>query len=98
MKTKTLKSVLILGLFLALLPLPYEYFSILRIYAVIVFGILLLQIPTKNQNLKNWTFIMYIALILLYQPFIRIPLGRTLWNIIDVVAVIWLLVSMNKKK
>ena len=98
MNIKNLKIILIIGLLLALLPMPYGYFSILRIYSIIVFAILLFQIPTKKQNLKNWIFVTYIALILLFQPIIKIPLGRTIWNIIDVAVAIWMLLSLNKKK
>lgn len=97
MNIKNLKIVLIVGLLLALLPMPYSYFNILRIYAVIVFGILLFQIPSKKQNLQNSKFIIYLILIFLFQPIFKIPLGRTLWNIIDVIIAIWMLVSLNKK-
>lgn len=98
MNLKSLKTILIIGLLLALLPMPYGYFSILRIYAVVVFVILLFQIPSKQKNSKNWSFIAYIALIVLFQPIIKIPIGRTLWNVIDVAVAIWMLITLNKKK
>ncbi|WP_424842140.1 DUF6804 family protein [Sphingobacterium cellulitidis] len=98
MNIKNLKIVLIIGLLIALLPMPYGYFSILRIYAVIVFCILLFHIPPKKQNSKNWVFICYIALIILFQPIIKIPLGRTIWNIIDLGVAIWMIISLKKRK
>ncbi len=98
MNLKTLKIVLIAGLLLALLPMPYGYFSILRLYAVAVFCILLLQIPSKKRNSNNWIFVAYIILIILFQPILKIPLGRVLWNVIDVTVAIWMLFSLNKKK
>jgi hypothetical protein len=36
----------------------------------------------------------YIALALLFQPFVKIALGRTIWNIVDVIVGIGLLVSL----
>ncbi len=98
MNIRNLKIILIIGLILAVFPMPYGYFSILRIYAVIVFALLLFQIPSKKQNSRNWNFILYIALIILFQPLIKFPIGRTLWNIIDMAVAIWMLITLNKKK
>jgi hypothetical protein len=38
--------------------------------------------------------IIYFALAVLFQPLIKIALGRTIWNIIDVVVGIGLIVSI----
>lgn len=48
----------------------------------------------KNENNRNneklaWTFG---ALALLFQPFIKIALGRLIWNIVDVVVAVGLVV------
>jgi hypothetical protein len=99
MNIKRLKVILIVGLLIALIPgIPYGYFGILRIYAIIVFAILALQIPKTKQNTKNKNFIIYLVLIILFQPILKIPLGRTIWNIIDVAVAIWLLINLNRKK
>jgi len=99
MYIRKLKVILIVGLLIALLPgIPYGYFSILRIYAIIVFGILALQIPKTKQNTKNKNFLIYLFLIILFQPILKIPLGRTIWNIIDIAVAIWLLITLNRKK
>lgn len=38
------------------------------------------------------------ALALLFQPFVKIALGRTMWNIVDVVvAIILLFMAFNDK-
>ena len=44
----------------------------------------------KNENNRNdeklaWTFG---ALALLFQPFIKIALGRLIWNVVDVVVAV----------
>lgn len=41
--------------------------------------------------------IIYGALALLFQPFFKVALGRELWNMVDVVAAIGLLVSIFVK-
>jgi hypothetical protein len=56
-------------------------------------GFTYLAYSTNEQGSKNGTFV-YIALALLFQPFIKVALGRTLLNIIDLVVGIDLLVSL----
>ena len=38
--------------------------------------------------------ILFIALALLFQPFFKIALGRTIWNIVDVLVAVFLLGSI----
>ncbi len=97
MNIRNFKIVLTIGLIIAILPMPYGYFSLLRIFAIIVFSMLIFQIPPRKRNLKNSTFIIYILLIILFQPIIKIPFGRTLWNIIDIIVAIWLIASLKKR-
>jgi hypothetical protein len=40
--------------------------------------------------------IIYIGLAILFQPFFKIALGRELWNVVDVVVAIGLIVSIFK--
>lgn len=46
-----------------------------------------------EQNRINDMFI-DIALAILFQPFIKIALGRTIWNIVDVIVGVGLLLSI----
>ena len=51
----------------------------------------------RNSN----EMIIYLGLILLFQPIVKIALGREVWNIVDVVLGISLLISIGfdyKKK
>jgi hypothetical protein len=41
--------------------------------------------------------IIYVALAILFQPFFKIALGRELWNIVDGIVGIGLIVSLVKK-
>ena len=51
----------------------------------------------KEQKNKN-DFFIYIALALLFQPFIKIALGRIIWNIVDVIVGACLIISLFNKK
>ncbi|MGA9211631.1 DUF6804 family protein [Kaistella sp.] len=52
----------------------------------------------SNQQNKQTEMFIFIALALLFQPFFKIALGREIWNIVDVVVALGLLVSLFKKK
>ncbi|MCO7722661.1 hypothetical protein Q2490_12355 [Myroides odoratimimus] len=42
----------------------------------------------------------YIVLVLLFQPFLKVALGRSIWNIVDVIVAIGLFINIpnsNKK-
>ena len=93
MKSKLilLKIVLAALLFACLLDMPYGYFQLVRTAAMIGFGILAFDANSKNRNSE---MILYIGLILLFQPIYKIALGRQLWNIVDVIVGIYLLVSI----
>ena len=56
-------------------------------------GFAYLAFLSNKSGQQNVTFI-YIALAILFQPFIKIALGRSLWNIVDMAVGIWLLYSV----
>lgn len=78
-----------------LLDMPYGYYQFVRFTAMVSFAYL--GYSAKEQNNKNEMFI-YIALALLFQPFIKIALGRTIWNIVDAITGIGLVISLFFKK
>ncbi|MBE8712693.1 DUF6804 family protein [Sphingobacterium hungaricum] len=97
MNLKNIQIGLIIVLMLCLLPMPYGYYTIVRICTVVYFGYLTFNVDTKsNKNRKVLFF--YIAIIILFQPFIKLPVGRLIWNIIDVVVAIWILLHLGKKR
>ena len=98
MKTiKTIKVSLALLFFLCLLDMPYGYFQLVRFLALAGFGFLAYK---ANEEDKSEQVFIYIALALLFQPFYKIALGREIWNIVDVVVGVMLLISIlfDKKK
>ena len=88
---KILKLFLAILLILCLLKLPYGYYQLVRFGSF--FGFLFLSYKanlSKNEKLM----ILFIALALLFQPFFKIALGRTIWNIVDVLVAVFLLGSI----
>ncbi|WP_111880599.1 DUF6804 family protein [Aequorivita sp. CIP111184] len=93
--TKLIKIALAILFFLCLLNMPYGYYQLVRFLAFIGFGYIAYQ---ANQENNNTAKIIYAALALLFQPFVKIALGRELWNIVDVLVAIGLLISIFQKR
>lgn len=73
------------ALLACLLPMPYGYFMLIRFAAMIIFGLMAL---IYYQEQKEGMAIFFGAVAILFQPIIKISLGRTMWNIVDVVMAI----------
>ncbi|SMP97405.1 hypothetical protein SAMN05421679_11313 [Epilithonimonas pallida] len=91
---KIIKIGLAVLMFGCLLDMPYGYYQLVRFIALIGFGVLAYQ---ANQRSRQTEMFIYGALALLFQPFFKIALGRELWNIVDVIVGVGLLVSLAKK-
>ncbi|MBP4141966.1 hypothetical protein J3S90_09135 [Flavobacterium sp. P4023] len=74
--------------------MPYGFYQFVRFTAMV--GFAYLAYSANEQNKKNQLFI-YIALALLFQPFFKIALGRSLWNIVDVIISVSLVISVIKE-
>jgi hypothetical protein len=92
---KIIKIGLAILMFGCLLVLPYGYYQFVRFAALIGFGILAYQ---ANQQEKQTEAIVYGVLALLFQPFFKVSLGREIWNIVDIIVGIGLLLSLFKKQ
>lgn len=71
--------------------MPYGFYQLVRYLALMGFVILAYKCHSKNEEAM---VIVYIGLAILFQPLIKISLGRTLWNIIDIVVGIGLVSSI----
>lgn len=78
-------------LLLCLADMPYGYFQLVRFLSLIGFGILAFE---ANQKGKQTEMLIFIALAILFQPLIKISLGRSLWNIVDVLVALGLILSV----
>ncbi|WP_029596902.1 DUF6804 family protein [Flavobacterium sp. ACAM 123] len=93
MNNSIIKVALATLLLLCLLDMPYGFYQFVRFTAMV--GFAYLAYSANEQSEKNELFI-YIALALLFQPFFKIALGRTVWNIVDVIVSIGLVISVIK--
>jgi len=71
--------------------MPYGYYQFVRYIALIGFALLAYE---ANEKQNKTEMIIYICLAVLFQPIFKISLGREIWNIIDVVIGIGLIVSI----
>ena len=90
MKT-VIKIVLAVLLFFCLADMPYGYYQLVRFAGLVGFVILAYQ---ANQQGRNTEMIVWGALALLFQPFFKIALGREMWNIVDVIVGLGLIISI----
>lgn len=76
-------------LLLCLAPMPYGYFTLVRVLATVVFGIYAYRcFAVKKEGLT----LVFATLALLFQPFAKVGFNRVTWNIIDVIVAIGLIV------
>jgi hypothetical protein len=88
---KTIKIILAFLLFGCLAHLPYGYYQLVRIAGLVGFGVLAyMAYEQGNQQ----TMIIFIVLAILFQPIVKIALGREIWNVVDMVVGIGLLISL----
>lgn len=88
---KIIKIILAVSFFVCLFDMPYGYFQIVRFAALVGFAILAYNANELGQKTEA---IIYVCLAILFQPLLKIALGRQLWNIIDVVVGIGLVLSI----
>lgn len=87
---KSIKIILSILLLLCLFDMPYGFYQLVRFIALVGFSVL------AYQHRNNQVYmIVFISLAILFQPFFKISLGRTLWNIVDVLVAIFLLISLK---
>ena len=96
---KALKIILALLLLLCLMHMPYGYYQLIRWAALVGFAIIGHDYYQKKKIPLSFIFF---GLALLFQPLVKIALGRTIWNIVDVVTagllIILAFVGISKSK
>ncbi len=92
---KYLKIILSVLLFLCLAPMPYGYYELVRFIAMVIFGVMAYKYyKTKKMN---WA-VTFGALAVLFQPFIKIALGRMMWNVVDVIVAVLIIINVSLTK
>ena len=82
-------------LLLCLLPMPYGYYTFVRFVSMVAFGVMAYRYYAQHKTALTITFA---SLALLFQPFIKIALGRTMWNIVDVIVAVLLIILWVKER
>ena len=92
---KHLYLIILVLLLLCLLPMPYGYFMLVRFVSMVAFGVMAYRYSEQNKGTLTITFV---SLALLFQPFFKIALGRVVWNVVDVVVAVLLLILWLKER
>ena len=97
---KYLYLIISILLLLCLFPMPYGYYTLVRFVSMVAFGVMAYRYYTQHKVALMITFS---SLALLFQPLIKITLGRTMWNIVDVIVailliILWVREMFNNKK
>ena len=71
--------------------MPYGYYQGVRFAGLLGFALLAYRCYEQK---KVQVMIVFIGLAVLFQPFVKIALGRTGWNVIDVVVAVGLIGSV----
>ncbi len=86
-----LKILLAALLLTCLAEMPYGYYQFVRFAGLVGFAVLAYDsFKTEEQRLV----IIYVCLALLFQPFVKVALGRTVWNVVDIGVAIFLVVTV----
>ena len=76
-------------LLLCLAPMPYGYFMLVRFVMMVACGWMAYQYYQRQKTEAAWVFGI---IAMLFQPMYKIALGRTVWNIVDVIVALFFLV------
>lgn len=94
-----LKLVVAVLLLLCLADMPYSFYELVRFAAALAFVFISYDYFKSKKDVLGFVFA---GLALLFQPFFKVSLGRTLWNFVDVIvaAVLIILIvrAFGKKK
>ena len=95
----TLKLVIAVLLLLCLIDMPYGFYQFVRFAATAAFAYLAYDSFKSKEDVKGFLFA---VLTLLFQPFFKLALGRTLWNVVDVIVAVGMIylifVALFKKR
>lgn len=83
------KIILAILLLLCLLKMPFGYYQFIRIGGTIAFLYLLIENRKKPVFLIMWS-----AFAILFNPIIKIYFSKPIWNIIDAIIAIILILSL----
>lgn len=83
-----------IALLICLLPMPYGYYTLIRFVSMVFFACLAFSFYDRKIIALA---VISGALALLFQPFVKISLGREMWNIVDVIVAFALFILWYKQ-
>ena len=86
---------LAIALVICVFPMPYGYYTLVRFVAMIIFGCMAYMFYKEE---KMPLCVVTGSLALLFQPFFTIVLGKVIWNIVDVIVAIGLVILWYKNR
>lgn len=92
--TKYCNILLAIALLICLMPMPYGYYILIRYISAIVFGVMAYDYYCQKQKKM---YVVTLSLALLFQPLIKLPLGRDIWNLVDIVVAVFLIYLFLRK-
>lgn len=88
---KSLKLILAVLLLLCLQQFPYGFYQFAHFCSMAGFGVIAyIALQRKNTN----QFFIFFVLALLFQPFLKVELGKTLWNIVELIVALFLILQV----
>ena len=91
MLQNSIKIILSVLFLIYLINMPYGYYQIVRFVGFL--GFILLAYKSYTDKAISMAII-YCGLAILFQPLFKIALGRTIWNIVDVMVSIFLITTI----
>ena len=95
MNNKTPSLIAIVLLLLALLPMPYGYYTLVRLCIFIYSAYLAYNLWQEKNETWMWIFI---VIAILFNPVIPIYLDRVLWTLIDLITAGIFFASLSQLK
>lgn len=87
------KGVIAVLLLLCLIDADYGYYQAMRTLVSFGFAFLAYQYYSEGGT-KN--AIIFLCLLILFQPLLKIALGREIWMVVDVAVAIYLIITLLK--
>lgn len=92
---KQIKIILAIALLICLAPMPYGYYTLIRYVVTIVFG---LMAYNYFERKRKELYVICLVIALLFQPFMKLPLGREIWNVVDIIVAAFLIFLSLKER
>ena len=93
MNIRIVKIIWAILLLICLFQMPYGYYQFVRFISTAGFGYLSYN---ANRKKDETMFFVFLGLALLFQPFLKVALGRQVWNIVDLFVAFGLIISSKK--